>query len=448
MINKFSQNKPKVLIGNNQLVIVVNPFDNFYKFTLSKIVNDEIVRYNLNDFTDLKMTVKGLKNDLDFPVFRESTENDFENGVIIFKISESKNSELSKLAKKNYNLFYVNGVDVFGNRQIIYSGFYNMWDSKKNIEKLESDFREENASASAIASQNSANSQEQDSVNTNLNNNSNVSTSTNNSGVPVSEQLINNNIDISSFKPRYRASNLAIAVGIAPSSDDKVDYRALSTKNKADLETNFKNNNYWATSATSSVSYTLAELTKIYPGPNTSVSFDKNLFIDYVEAYFKGLDILPNNTVFDNWNKTKVLKEDLIKYIKTKPFRTNQIISGEYLPLTEEHRQYFRNTNIPRFVNSRPPENKPFAQNISAAPNSVSSSSGSSQQLLSTQPSLSSNAVTYTGVQSIVGVVNSSGTTQGTSPISGAEVTITSTKGLFTQIVRTTGADGKFILLT
>ena len=111
-------------------MITVNPFDNFYRFTLSRLENDAVIRYNLNDYTEIKMTIKGPKKDLNFNVFRESNENDFENGVLVFRISESMNAELGRLAKKNFNLFYINGIDVFGNRQIIYSGFYKMWDSK------------------------------------------------------------------------------------------------------------------------------------------------------------------------------------------------------------------------------------------------------------------------------------------------------------------------------
>lgn len=372
MINKFPQTKPKVLIGNNQLVITVNPFDNFYRFTLSRLENDAVIRYNLNDYTEIKMTIKGPKKDLNFNVFRESNENDFENGVLVFRISESMNAELGRLAKKNFNLFYINGIDVFGNRQIIYSGFYKMWDSKLNIEKLEQEYSQENSAASNVVTQDQANSGEQEEVNNSINNGTNINTTTNSSDTSISEQITNSTIDISSFKPRYRASDLAIAIGLAPPVNDKLDYKELTPVEKSQLLLNFERDNFW----TQGPELSLQGLVNLYPGPNGSL-FDKNLYIDYIEAYFKGLDILPNNTVYDNWFRSPILKNDLIQYIKTKPFRTSSVIAGLYLPVIEEHKLYFRSTNIPQFTNNRPPESRNLnnvqqAANIQA-PNTLQS---------------------------------------------------------------------------
>ena len=374
MINKFPQTKPKVLIGNNQLVITVNPFDNFYRFTLSRLENDAVIRYNLNDYTEIKMTIKGPKKDLNFNVFRESNENDFENGVLVFRISESMNAELGRLAKKNFNLFYINGIDVFGNRQIIYSGFYKMWDSKLNIEKLEQEYGQENSAASNVVTQDQANSGEQEEVNNSINNGTNINTTTNSSDTSISEQITNSTIDISSFKPRYRASDLAISIGLAPPVNDKLDYKELTPAEKGQLLLNFERDNFW----TQGPELSLQGLVNLYPGPNGSL-FDKNLYIDYIEAYFKGLDILPNNTVYDNWFRSSILKNDLIQYIKTKPFRTSSVIAGLYLPVIEEHKLYFRSTNIPQFTNNRPPESRNLnnvqqAANAQQAPNTLQSS--------------------------------------------------------------------------
>jgi hypothetical protein len=426
MINKFSQNKPKVLIGNNQLVITVNPFDNFYRFTLSRLENDAVIRYNLNDYTEIKMTIKGPKKDLNFNVFRESNENDFENGVLVFRISESMNAELGRLAKKNFNLFYINGVDVFGNRQIIYSGFYRMWDSKKNIEKLEQDYGQENSAASNVVTQDQANSGEQEEVNDSINNGANINTTTNSSDTPISEQILNSTIDLSSFKPIYRASDFAISIGLAPAVNDKLDYKNLSTQERAELEINFKNRNYWTTTSSSDTTFTYADLSKLFPGINTSQAFDKNLFIDYVEAYFKGLDIFPNTTVVDNWFSTSVLKNDLTKYIKNKKFRTSEVIAGLFLPLTPEQKSYFNINNIPSFRNNQqPPSTETASQN---------SNSGNSTTSTSTQ---------NTNILQVRGIVRRQ---VGDDAIGAATVKVTSTDTSFTSKETRTGSDGKFNL--
>jgi hypothetical protein len=430
MINKFPQNKPKVLIGNNQLVITVNPFDNFYRFTLSRLENDAVIRYNLNDYTEIKMTIKGPKKDLNFNVFRESNENDFENGVLVFRISESMNAELGRLAKKNFNLFYINGVDVFGNRQIIYSGFYKMWDSKKNIEKLEQDYSQENSAASNVVTQDQANSGEQEEVNDSINNGANINTTTNSSDTPISEQILNSTIDLSSFKPIYRASDFAISIGLAPAVNDKLDYKNLSTKERAELETNFKNRNYWTTTSSSDTTFTYADLSKLFPGINTSQAFDKNLFIDYVEAYFKGLDIFPNTTVVDNWFSTSVLKNDLTKYIKNKKFRTSEVIAGLFLPLTPEQKSYFNINNIPSFRNNQIPNETSVRDNSTSLPSQSVNNAQSAQSISNSGQNVST----------IRGFVTSGGGV----PIGNARVTISSITGKFTNIVVYTTNDGKF----
>ena len=460
MVNKFAQQKPKVLIGNNQLVITVNPFDNFFKFTLSRLVNDEIVRYDLNDYTELKMTVKGPKNDLNFNVFRESTDNDFENGVIVFKISESMNSELQRLAKKNFNLFYINGVDVFGNRQIIYSGFYKMWDSKLNIQKLEQEYNESNAFVSTTITQNNPNSQEQDTVNDSLNQSTNTDTTTNTSGVPTSQQISNQNTDLSNFRPRYRATDWAISIGLAPPVNDKLDYRGLSTLEKSQLVINFQNRNYWTSSSSSETSFTIQDLSTLFPGVNTTQSFDINLFADYVEAYFKGLDILPNTTVLDNWFLDTILKNDLTKYIKNKPFRISEIITGEYLPVTPEQKSYFNFNNIPLFTASKP---SALVSQSSALLSSQSRSlfSGQSRSLLSgqsitqistqsttqlstqsnTTSSSAQNTATEPEQQRLIGIVVDNDTSD---QLQGVQVTISSLANIFAETTVISQANGTF----
>jgi hypothetical protein len=406
-------------------VITVNPFDNFYRFTLSRLENDAVIRYNLNDYTEIKMTIKGPKKDLNFNVFRESNENDFENGVLVFRISESMNAELGRLAKKNFNLFYINGVDVFGNRQIIYSGFYKMWDSKKNIEKLEQDYGQENSAASNVVTQDQANSGEQEEVNDSINNGANINTTTNSSDTPISEQILNSTIDLSSFKPIYRASDFAISIGLAPAVNDKLDYKNLSTQERAELETNFKNRNYWTTTSSSDTTFTYADLSKLFPGINTSQAFDKNLFIDYVEAYFKGLDIFPNTTVVDNWFSTSVLKNDLTKYIKNKMFRTSEVIAGLFLPLTPEQKSYFNINNIPSFRNNQIPNETSVKDNSTSLP---------SQSVNNAQSATTTNSLEVKG---IVRNGNNNG-------ISGAIVYISSLDPIFIPNTKITSSDGKF----
>lgn len=358
------QVEDKVLIGSNQLMVTIDPFDNFLKFSINEIVEDKYVKINLNDYTELKMTIKGPKKDLDFKVFRESDQNDFENGIVVIKIPESSHKELKNLSKLNFTLFYINGIDVFGNRVIIYSGFFKMWDAPVNIEILETDFAQANQLASAIITETIQNENEANSVNDALNNNQNINTSTDTSGVPFSEQISNSLTDLSNFRPRYRAANLAISIGISPDINNKSAYFDLSTIEDSNLKQAIAGvNNFGLTSGQIG---------------------NSQLYLDLIKAYFKGLDIFPNEPVITNWNQSTVLRDDLKKYILENTFYTTEIITGEFLPLTEEQKRAFRTTNIPRFMNNQLPEfrnlnNAQQSSNIQSS--NIQNSSGNSPAL-------------------------------------------------------------------
>jgi hypothetical protein len=313
-------------------MVTIDPFDNFLKFSISEIVENKYVKINLNDYTELKMTIKGPKKDLDFKVFRESNQNDFENGVVVIKIPESSHKELKNLSKLNFTLFYINGIDVFGNRVIIYSGFFKMWDSPTNVEILETDFTQANQLASAIITETIQNENEANSVNDALNNNQNINTSTDTSGVPFSEQISNSLTDLSNFRPRYRASDLAISIGISPDVNSKSAYFNLSTSEDSNLIQAIRDANDF--------------------GLTSEQIGNPQLYLDLIKAYFKGLDIFPNEPVIGNWNQFANLRDDLKKYILGNTFYTTEIITGEFLPLTEEQKRAFRSSNIPRFISS------------------------------------------------------------------------------------------------
>lgn len=407
MINKNPQNKTKVLIGNNQLMITVNPFDNFFKFTIFKNDNDEVVKYNLNDFTELKMTVKGPKKDLDFKIFRESSENDFENGVVVFKIPEGQYRELKDLSSKT-NVFYINALDVFGNREIIYTGFFSMWDSKQNVTKLENQFTQNNRASNSLRFQSRGNLNKQNEVNQAINSGTNKNTTTNTSEVDRAKLEKNKITDLSNFRPRYRASDYAISIALFPNNNEKQSYRELKPTDLGRLDA--------AVASNSNFGYTNAQ----------GAGFqNRTIFINYIEAYFKGLDIYPNETVLGVWNQNSTLRNDLRNYLQQKKFEKTQVIAGEFQPLTPQQKAYFDQRNLPLFVKPKPGVSGQSAQAISV--------SGQSVQNISTSQSSSNN----TKVRGFV--------TQGSNvPIANAKVTISSITGKFTETVVYTTNDGKF----
>ena len=374
-----------VYVGNNQLKINIDPFDNLFKFKIYKFVNDEYINWNLLDLTDVKLTIKGDKKDLDFNVYRDSAENDFENGVIVFKIPEGSYRDVKRLSSKGYNLFYINGIDVFSNRQIVYSGFFNPYDSKSNIESLESEFQN-NLSVSPIVFQTNPSSDEQNSVNDALNNNTNNSSSVNTSTSTSTDNVNSENIFLT-FKPRYRAADLSIATGLSAQSIpilprtfpgynvlNKLSQRtAKPWKNPTQTETL----DDLLTDSGIIISSSSPKGDNAYTTLDISAKFGNfKTFESYVRGYFKGLNILPTSGVLTVWKNTKIYFDDLKKYVDNKTFLYTNVIAGEFLPTSSIDKKYFDQSKVPSF----------YQQAIAPPPN-IGISGGVGSQVTSKSPS-------------------------------------------------------------
>ena len=130
-------------IPNNKSIVYLYPFDNIINLKIIQFVEDigmTETPYNLTTLSNLKLTIKSDKKDLDFDIYRDSSENDLENGKVVFKIGEGKYQDIKRISNSGYDLFYVNGVDENGIKQIVYSSFFLPWDSVTNINKIESDY--------------------------------------------------------------------------------------------------------------------------------------------------------------------------------------------------------------------------------------------------------------------------------------------------------------------
>jgi len=352
VIDDSSTHQPNdvVYVGNNQLQIVIDPFDNLFKFKIYKFVNEEYINWNLLDLTDIKFTIKGDKKDLEFNVYRDSSENDFENGLIIFKIPEGSYKDIKKLSTKGYNLFYINGVDVFSNRQIVYSGFFKPYDSKKNVESLESEFQN-NLSISPIVYQTTPPEDDQNSVKDALNNDTNSSSSVNTSTTLSTDNVDSGNIFLT-FKPRYRAADLSIATGlsaqISPTVNKQGERKAKTWVNPEQNET--LDDLLTDSGIIISSSSPSSKGGDAYTTSDISTKFgDFKTFERYVRGYFKGLNMLPTSGVLTVWKNTKIYFDDLKKYVDNKTFVYTDVIAGEFLPTSSIDKKYFDQSKIPSF---------------------------------------------------------------------------------------------------
>ncbi len=132
----------KTWLGLNQISVTVSPFDNILKFIIyKKDENGSYSPYDLLDLRSIFLTIKNDKKSLDFPIYKDSSENNLELGEIVFKISESRYQELKRIYFLGTNLFYINAIDNLSNKIIVYSGLFLPFDISSNIQSLELEFK-------------------------------------------------------------------------------------------------------------------------------------------------------------------------------------------------------------------------------------------------------------------------------------------------------------------
>lgn len=367
-----------VYVGNNQLKIDIDPFDNLFKFKIYKFVDDEYISYNLTDLTDIKLTMKGDKKDLDFNPYRDTAQNDFENGVIIFKIPEGSYKDIKKLSSKGYNLFYINGIDVLSNRQIVYSGFFTPYDSKLNVEKLETEFQN-NLSVSPIVFQSLPRNDDTNSVLNALDNNTNNANSVNTSTTSATDN-INFSTMFLTFDPRYRAADLSIATGLAVQRNS---FRAVGRSYKqitddllgwreprqGDNLTDLLNNSGIVIRGLEKAQKDV----RVFTTTDIAEYGGSPLFEKYLLGYFKGLNIFPNNEVLTTWKSNSIYFNDLKAYIDSKKFTYLELIAGEFLPTSALDKAYFDQSKVPAFYTA------PIIKPAPVPSKSPASSGGSGQ---------------------------------------------------------------------
>ncbi len=90
-------------------------------------------------FDEVQLSFKSDKKSINIDIYRDSDQNNLEFGQIVFKVSEGKYIDIKKIFLKGFNNFYITGLSN-NERSIVYSGVFQPWDSKSNVQKLEQDF--------------------------------------------------------------------------------------------------------------------------------------------------------------------------------------------------------------------------------------------------------------------------------------------------------------------
>lgn len=115
--------------SNGALQILINPFDNVFKFIIAdKITNEEIEYLDLSTTSDLRMVIKNDQITVSSPLYLESGEVDLERGVVVFKINSNRINDIKKIYNSNQKLFYITTTNE-GMTTSIYTGLFELSDS-------------------------------------------------------------------------------------------------------------------------------------------------------------------------------------------------------------------------------------------------------------------------------------------------------------------------------
>lgn len=129
-------------LSNRQLSIMLYPFSNLLKFSIIyTLINDQYSELDMSIYSIIKLSFISDNKSIDFDIYRDSDQNDLNNGVVVFKINEDKYLDIKKIYNSGFNTFYINGI-LNNSNEIIYTGYYEIWDSSNNIGLINNKFEQ------------------------------------------------------------------------------------------------------------------------------------------------------------------------------------------------------------------------------------------------------------------------------------------------------------------
>ena len=131
--------------GFGKLKLIVQPFDNLFKFVLAKNVENKIEYFNLLDVGTLEMYFKNFDSDIKTTLYRRSDEIDLERGTVVFKLNKDNISKVRRIYQSGVNMFYITSTNEETNETtVIYEGTFIMSDSIEYVNDLAKDYQDEN----------------------------------------------------------------------------------------------------------------------------------------------------------------------------------------------------------------------------------------------------------------------------------------------------------------
>jgi hypothetical protein len=131
--------------GFGKLKIIVDPFDNIFKFTLAKNVENTVEYLNLVNVGTIELYFKNYNSEIKTGLYRKSNDIDLQNGTIVFKLNKEDVSDVRRIYQSGINMFYITASnEETEETNVIYEGTFIMSDSINYVNDLARDYQTEN----------------------------------------------------------------------------------------------------------------------------------------------------------------------------------------------------------------------------------------------------------------------------------------------------------------
>lgn len=192
-------------MGNAE--IIINRYDTTIKFKIAKKIDDDgnVTPYNLTEITensDLYLSFKSDTKTLEKPIWKETEQNDFENGTIYFKISSDDYKTLNSIGLENNNFSIILKSKKSGVSSLLYFG---KWVNLDDVV-----FEDNESGVNALSNEDFIDGLTDNDINNLLENSDNIVNQLNNN--PNSNILIflNPDSDLDLFKDYVNSLNLNV----------------------------------------------------------------------------------------------------------------------------------------------------------------------------------------------------------------------------------------------
>lgn len=125
----------KSFYGFGKIQILLYPFDNIVSFSVATGTPEQPQYLDMSGYNEIKLIIRNDANSISFTPYIESGQIDLANGVIAFKVSESKFLEIKRIYNSGVNVFYITGTNTT-TTSVIYTGLFKLYDDKNNVNEL------------------------------------------------------------------------------------------------------------------------------------------------------------------------------------------------------------------------------------------------------------------------------------------------------------------------